>query len=52
MQLENGYSIKEMSAKEFFPLFGKHYDSLFGDDHTFFPDAYFSAEENEKNATS
>ena len=48
MQLENGYSIKEMSAKEFFPLFGKHYDSLFGDDHTFFPDAYFSAQENEK----
>lgn len=48
MNIEFGYTIKEMSAKEFFPHFGKIYDSLFGDDHTFFPDAYFSSEENEK----
>lgn len=48
MQLTNGYSIKEMNAKEFFPLFGKHYDSLFGNDHTFFPDAYFSESEKLK----
>lgn len=48
MKLENGYSIKEMSSKEFFPLFGKIYDSLFGDDHTFFPDSHYSDDENEK----
>jgi GNAT superfamily N-acetyltransferase len=48
MQLDNGYSIKEMTAKEFFPLFGKHYDSLFGNDHTFFPDSYFSEKEKLK----
>lgn len=48
MQLDNGYTIKEMSAKEFFPLFGKVYDSLFGEDHTFFPDSYYSVEEKRK----
>ncbi len=48
MKLENGYTIKEMSAKEFFPLFGKVYDSLFGEDHTFFPDSYYSNEEKQK----
>lgn len=48
MKLESGYSIKEMNAKDFFPLFGKHYDSLFGKDHTFFPDAYFSDTEKNK----
>ncbi|MBC7540531.1 MAG: GNAT family N-acetyltransferase, partial [Bacteriovorax sp.] len=48
MQLNNGYSIKEMSPKDFFPLFGKHYDSLFGSDHTFFPDSYFNETENRK----
>ena len=48
MQLENGYTIKELSAKEFFPQFGKIYDSLFGEDHTFFPDSYYSVEEKHK----
>lgn len=48
MQLENGYTIQELSAKEFFPQFGKIYDSLFGEDHTFFPDSYYSAEEKHK----
>jgi GNAT superfamily N-acetyltransferase len=48
MKLVNGYTIKEMNAKEFFPLFGKIYQSLFGEDHTFFPDAYYSETENEK----
>jgi GNAT superfamily N-acetyltransferase len=45
--LENGFYIKEMAAKEFFVLFGQHYDSIFGDDHTFFPEKYFSAHEEE-----
>jgi GNAT superfamily N-acetyltransferase len=48
MLLENGYSIKEMERAEFFPLFGKHYDALFGDDHTFFPDTFYSEIEKEK----
>ncbi len=48
MKLDNGYSIKTMTAKEFFPLFGKNYDAIFGNDHTFFPDSYFSVRENEK----
>ncbi len=46
--LPDGYTIKEMSSKEFFPIFGKHYDSIFGDDHTFFPETYFTAKEIEK----
>ncbi len=49
--LSDGYTIKEMSAKEFFPLFGRHYDAIFGDDHTFFPETYFSVKENEKMNT-
>jgi GNAT superfamily N-acetyltransferase len=48
MELQNGYSLKEMTPKEFFPLFGKHYQSLFGDDHTFFADKYYSESENKK----
>ena len=48
MQLKNGYFIKEMNAKEFFPLFGKHYQSLFGKDHTFFPDEHYSEDEKAK----
>ena len=48
MKLENGYSIREMSSKEFFPLFSKVYDSLFGDDHTFFPDSFYSQDEKKK----
>ena len=48
MLLENGYQIKEMKRSEFFPLFGKHYDALFGDDHTFFPDAFYNEMEKEK----
>ena len=48
MALKVGYSIREMTAKEFFPLFGKHYDALFGDDHTFFPENHLSDLENEK----
>lgn len=39
MILANGYRIEEMSAKDFFPLFGKHYESLFGGHHTFFHDS-------------
>ncbi|MBC7659281.1 MAG: GNAT family N-acetyltransferase [Chitinophagaceae bacterium] len=46
--LESGYYLKEMSEKDFFPLFGRHYDRLFGGDHTFFPDAFYSAEEKAK----
>lgn len=37
-----------MTAAEFFPLFSKIYDSLFGQDHTFFADAYYSPLEKEK----
>lgn len=48
MRLENGYTIKELSAKEFFPLFGKIYNLLFGEDHTFFPDSFYSVEEKHK----
>lgn len=48
MQLANGYQIKELSAKEFFPQFGKVYKSLFGEDHTFFPDSFYSLEEKHK----
>jgi GNAT superfamily N-acetyltransferase len=48
MTLADGFKIKEMSPKEFFPLFGKHYDELFGDDHTFFPQEFLSDIENEK----
>jgi GNAT superfamily N-acetyltransferase len=48
MELENGYEIREMTAQEFFPQFGKLYDSLFGDDHTFFPDAFYTDKEKEK----
>ncbi len=48
MQLANGYSIQEMHPKDFFPLFSKIYDSLFGDDHTFFPDSFYSPGEKEK----
>jgi GNAT superfamily N-acetyltransferase len=48
MQLRNGYTIKEMDSKEFFPLFGQHYHSLFGNDHTFFPDEHYSENENKK----
>lgn len=48
MAIKNGYTIKEMEAKDFFPLFGEHYDSLFGDDHTFFPDKNLSEIENQK----
>lgn len=42
MSIPDGYQIKEMTAEEFFPQFRKIYDSLFGEDHTFFPDSYFS----------
>lgn len=48
MKLENGYTIKEMSAEEFFPEFEKIYDSLFGEDHTFFPNGHFSEDEKMK----
>jgi GNAT superfamily N-acetyltransferase len=48
MQLENGYSVREMTSKEFFPLFSKSYDSMFGDHHTFFPDSFFNPEEKKK----
>jgi len=48
MELQNGYYLKEMTPKEFFPLFGKHYQSLFGNDHTFFADKYYSESENNK----
>lgn len=50
VELENGFVIKEMTSKEFFPLFGKHYDSIFGDDHTFFPETYYSVKEKENLA--
>ena len=50
MAIKQGYSIKEMTSKEFFPLFGKHYDSLFGDDHTFFPQDHFTDFENDKTS--
>ena len=40
-----------MSSKDFFPMFGKHYDSIFGDDHTFFPETYFSVKEKEQMNT-
>lgn len=50
VNLENGFYIKEMPAKDFFILFSQHYDSIFGDDHTFFPEKYFSAHEEEKLA--
>lgn len=49
VKLKNGYYLKEMTKEEFFPLFGKHYDSIFGNDHTFFPDKYYSVLEKEKN---
>ena len=48
MALKEGYSIREMDAPEFFPLFKKHYDALFGTDHTFFPTSFYSEEENKK----
>jgi hypothetical protein len=48
LKLADGFIIREMSSKEFFPLFGKHYDTIFGDDHTFFPETYFSFTEKEK----
>lgn len=48
MKLENGYTIKEMAAQDFFPLFGKIYDSIFGEDHTFFPDSFYTDLENQK----
>ena len=48
MKLQNGYTIKELEAKEFFPLFGKIYNLLFGEDHTFFPESYYSVEEKRK----
>lgn len=51
LKLVDGFTIREMSSKEFFPLFGKHYDSIFGDDHTFFPETYYSVTEKEKIAT-
>lgn len=47
--LKSGYYLKEMSKSEFFPLFGQHYDRIFGNDHTFFPDKYFSKEEKENS---
>lgn len=48
MKLQNGYTIKELEAKEFFPQFGKIYNLLFGEDHTFFPESYYSVEEKRK----
>jgi hypothetical protein len=48
MSLKDGYQIKEMTSAEFFPLFGKIYESLFGEDHTFFPDSYYSDAEKMK----
>ena len=51
MTLPNGYRIEEMQPKEFFPLFGKLYPSLFGADHTFFPDDFFSEAEKKHVAT-
>ena len=48
MIIQNGYSIRELSPKEFFPLFGKHYESLFGSDHTFFPKDNLTIIEKEK----
>ncbi|MBC7428902.1 MAG: GNAT family N-acetyltransferase [Bacteriovorax sp.] len=48
LKLADGFTIREMTSKEFFPLFGKHYDSIFGDDHTFFPETYYSVNEKEK----
>lgn len=48
MKLDSGYTIQEMTPKEFFPKFSKLYDYFFGQDHTFFPDSYYSVEEKEK----
>lgn len=47
-KLENGYLIKEMSEKDFFPLFSKHYDDIFGTDHTFFADSHYTEAEKQK----
>lgn len=46
--LSSGYYLKDMTAKEFFPLFGQHYDRIFGDDHSFFANDHYSAEEKAK----
>ncbi len=46
--LASGYYLKEMTEKEFFPLFGQHYDRIFGEDHTFFAGDYYSTEEKAK----
>ncbi len=46
--LGSGYYLKEMTEKEFFPLFGQHYERIFGEDHTFFGGDYYSDEEKSK----
>jgi len=48
VSLPDGYYIKEMTGKEFFPMFGQHYDRIFGDDHTFFGSDYYSDDEKIK----
>ncbi|MBC7531212.1 MAG: GNAT family N-acetyltransferase [Oligoflexus sp.] len=46
--LSSGYYLKEMKPKDFFPLFGQHYDRIFGEDHTFFASDHYSPEEKAK----
>jgi GNAT superfamily N-acetyltransferase len=46
--LSSGYYLKEMTEKEFFPLFGQHYDRIFGEDHTFFASDHYTLEEKAK----
>lgn len=46
--LPPGYYIKEMTPKEFFPLFEQHYSRIFGQDHVFFPERHYSEAEKAK----
>jgi len=46
--LPPGYTLRNMTAAEFFPLFEKHYDRIFGQDHVFFADRYYSETEKAK----
>ena len=46
--LQDGFYFKMMGENEFFPLFGPHYERIFGQDHTFFADESYSQIEKDQ----
>ena len=47
-KLENHYTIKQISYEEFWPLFNANKENAFGDDHSIFPQQFYSEKSKEK----